>query len=132
MLEREGDAELVRLDRWSPIVGAANEMETREILGVVFDAAQQDVGAVLLGGKLRRETGSVRQRLVHDVHHASRGVVKGQSAGLGETGEELAALIQCDGMREHGADRGKLNARRGDEVMANLQQAFGIDANAVG
>src|ERR1700744_1666495 len=111
MLKREGDAELVRLDRWSRIVGAANEMKTREILGMVFDAAQQDVGSVFLGGELRRETGGFRQRLLHDVHDASRGVVKRQSAGLRETGEKLAALIQRDRMREHGADRGKLHAR---------------------
>ena len=47
-------------------------------------------------------------------------------------GEKLATLIKRDGMREHGADRGELNAGRGDEVVANLQKAFGVDAHRIG
>ena len=59
VLEREGDAELVRLDSGCWILGSADEMKAGDILRVVFDAAQEDVGTVFVGGELRRQTGGV-------------------------------------------------------------------------
>ena len=70
------------------IVRPADDVKSSDVLGVVFDAAQQDIGTVLLGGQFRGETGSVLERLLHDVLDASRGVVERQRASLREARRE--------------------------------------------
>ena len=131
MLESKGDAEFVGFGVGRRLLEAADEMEAGEVLRVIFDPAQKDIGAVFPSGEFRREAGDVLQRLLHDVLDASRRVIKRQSARLREAFQKLAALIEGDWVREHGADGRQLNSRRGNEVVANLQQTFGVDTHRI-
>ncbi len=106
-------------------------MEARVVLGVVFDACDQHLRPVLLGGQRGRDAAGVVQLRGHEVLHAACGVIEVDGFDLRVVGQPAAALGEGDGVRQDAAQIAEASSGPGDDVVADAQEAFGRDADGL-
>jgi len=112
-----------------PRLAALDEKEAGKVFLVILDSGLQDFCSVDFGCPATGDGRGIAQALGHDMLHASGRVVERHRLELGIFGEEVAALIECDRMREHAAHICQPGARQRDEVMHDAQAKLAEDVN---
>jgi len=131
MLQREGDAKFVSAGR--SFGGRAYEgQEAGVVVGMVLDARDEDLCAVLSGGKGWGDAGRVAQTRGHEVLDAAGGVVERDGGDVRVGTEPVAALRERDGVREDLPDVRERDAGGGDDIVTDTEQALAGGDEVVG